>query len=950
MDIFPTAPQRRHPVVHHKLAFLSIVFVFAGCNGSLWNQINESETAATRYGTVTAGAPRIADYDNATLEASRERLRETIRKLRIEVDTALKPEATSAQWSERARYLKLGVDLGSILKLPTPAKEGKPANGTSGDDTARDGNGTTPKNLDALKDILKDISVEPNRIDAQIYKLSVLRFLESELDSLNLTLSNPVDSEHYRRVQVSVSLTAWTILPAVSALVYLDLYPYNGDWWCHETVRKSKEAGKDEERLEQTSNEQGKELKTIFSRVVPLPIDDLRKWLNDPIDPYTGCHRWLITNHLLPKLVHVEPLGDSRYVMLSQGEETAHDIGLDVNAGAYGKLRAGQKGSDSGLTKSADITLTAISFAAGERRAGWFFRGDPESRTVRPLERRLRMVVDIPWDLKELELHVHKSFQTKDNQHLHSFLEQTKQLHNTRWLLNDIENDVDKNLGPSLCETPTPNGPPSRREPCYPTETYWQLTKSRVRNLLSLGWSERLVVHISDSQSESQRLQYAVRANVVSPDIQNGFANQFLIIDGDRIKGIANEKSGVPDGYLRVQDFAEDYVYPGFIDTHNHPHYNFIPQWLPSKPADLPETCNPYCNRYQWQKEKSYEASIKMAYDQAYTSGHEIDGLRYGHLRALVGGVTTIEGGNDPGQPPTQLRTLWKHAASSTKGVAVLRDNGKLKEFKEALDAKVIRRLFLHVAEGTDTESKDELSILEQASLLRPEVILIHAIPFEAEELMKIREHKVPLVWSPRSNLLLYGQTMDIEKVLENDIPVALAPDWTITGSSNMLQELKCAREYADTNRLDNIDNKQLYRMVTESAAQIAGLEQGGQLFGGKLAPESYADFVVIKKKKENPFDNLLAVTEEDIRLIVIGGQPVLGEPKFFNLISGNPPVDYIDVGNSVKAVRLMSTRESGTRSANTISVIQHNLSQAWPLAPIRESPSNSCRVQRESH
>lgn len=848
-----------------------------------------------------------------------------------------------------------------MLNFSTPDKTANTGQDTNTGGTTTGKSGTPSGNLDALKDLLKDMSVEPNRIDAQIYKLSVLRFLESERESLDLSDSNPVDS-HYHRVQVTVSLTAWTVDPAVAALVYLDFYPYSGDWWCHKIVTKTKEeknsarALNDEElknRLQNRVAVANDELARTFSGSALLSMEDLLRWFDlskTPSDPYTGCHGWLMEKYLLPKLVHVEPLGDSRYVMINQGAETSHDIGLELNAGRYGKVDTGQKANDAELAKQAHIRLTAISFAAGERRAGWFFRGDSQSSSMRPLERRLRMVIDIPVNLKKLELHVHKLFLDKNNKNLAKFPEQTRGLHSSRWLLDEIEDDVEGKLGHDRCDTAIQEKRISRQEHCYPSETYWQLTKSRVRNLISLGWSERLVIDVPETVPAERKLKYAIHANLVSPDLREGSLNQFLIIDGNRIKELVQEKSGLPDGYLRIEDFDGDYVYPGFIDTHNHPHYNFIPQWVPSHPEGITDTCNPFCNRYQWQKENIYQASIIKAYEKLDTLGYGIDGLRYGHLRALVGGATTIQGGDDPGQPPTQLRTLWKHAASSTKKVSTLRDIGQLKEYKEALDAKRIRRLFLHVAEGTDAESKDELSILEQAGLLRPEVVLIHAIPFGAVELKKLKERQVPVVWSPRSNLVLYGKTMDIKTVVEHQIPVALAPDWSITGSSNMLQELRCARDYADTNGLDGITNEQLYRMITETAAQIAGLEHDGHLLGGKLAPNTYADFIVIKKKKDNPFDNLLAVTEEDIRLVVIGGQPVLGEPKLFNLISSDLPIDYIDVGNSVKAVRLVPIREGAASSPRSISTMQDHLAQAWPLAPVRESPSNSCKVPITSH
>jgi hypothetical protein len=69
-------------------------------------------------------------------------------------------------------------------------------------------------------------------------------------------------------------------------------------------------------------------------------------------------------------------------------------------------------------------------------------------------------------------------------------------------------------------------------------------------------------------------------------------------------------------------------------------------------------------------KEKGYETSVKRAYTELSNSGHEIDALRYGHLRAAVEGLTTIQGADDPGKQVTLLRTLWKRTVSTTQKMA----------------------------------------------------------------------------------------------------------------------------------------------------------------------------------------------------------------------------------------------------------------------------------------
>ncbi len=49
------------------------------------------------------------------------------------------------------------------------------------------------------------------------------------------------------------------------------------------------------------------------------------------------------------------------------------------------------------------------------------------------------------------------------------------------------------------------------------------------------------------------------------------------------------------------------------------------------------------------------------------------------------------------------------------------------------------------------------------------------------------------LVWSPLSNLLLYGKTASIYDALAAGVIVALGTDWTPSGSANLLTELKVA-------------------------------------------------------------------------------------------------------------------------------------------------------------
>ena len=55
-------------------------------------------------------------------------------------------------------------------------------------------------------------------------------------------------------------------------------------------------------------------------------------------------------------------------------------------------------------------------------------------------------------------------------------------------------------------------------------------------------------------------------------------------------------------------------------------------------------------------------------------------------------------------------------------------------------------------------------------------------------------QNKASMVWSPLSNLLLYGGTADVKSARAAGVPVALGSDWSPSGSKNLLNELKIAK------------------------------------------------------------------------------------------------------------------------------------------------------------
>ena len=148
---------------------------------------------------------------------------------------------------------------------------------------------------------------------------------------------------------------------------------------------------------------------------------------------------------------------------------------------------------------------------------------------------------------------------------------------------------------------------------------------------------------------------------------------------------------------------------------------------------------------------------------------------------------------------------------------------------------------------------------------------LVHGIATDGEDYALMREYDVTLVWSPRSNLALYDETVDIAGALEQSVRIALSTDWSPSGSFNMREEIKCARRVAaDAGAV--LSNETLWRMATTNGAYALGLED---LFGA-IVPGLQADLMLVKFAGGDAYDAVLTATDDDILATWIDGRAIL--------------------------------------------------------------------------
>ena len=130
--------------------------------------------------------------------------------------------------------------------------------------------------------------------------------------------------------------------------------------------------------------------------------------------------------------------------------------------------------------------------------------------------------------------------------------------------------------------------------------------------------------------------QLVVRGHVLTvDDDRRVLADGAVYVNDGRIEAVSDASAAPPAGYKGVPRLRVDVVTPGLIDLHNHLAYNTLPLWL-ARPE-------PYGTRYQWPRAASYGPDVSNP-AQALGIAAPAAALRFAEVKAVVGGVTAIQG------------------------------------------------------------------------------------------------------------------------------------------------------------------------------------------------------------------------------------------------------------------------------------------------------------------
>ncbi len=441
------------------------------------------------------------------------------------------------------------------------------------------------------------------------------------------------------------------------------------------------------------------------------------------------------------------------------------------------------------------------------------------------------------------------------------------------------------------------------------------------------------------------------------PTPQSTTKRVYMVINNGVIETLSDEQltaDQIPAGAIKITEKsagAKLLLSPGFIDMHNHLDHAVIPLW---KGAE-----GQFHNRFAWRDNDDYEKNVRgqVTTIKAGAKSFGIESnfckiIQYAEMKALLGGVTTIQGIGGTGNNacafghlirnvenkadfdvttdarvsfevinPVHGLMMQNHLLPIMKSTGADIDEAysqvpqdvkdsepfskrfkpteltnlveifsKLKGLRETFQNMVTvnpegngknRAYITHLAEGksADPFSKSEFKMAQAMGFAQPGMVMIHGIGLDADDWIEAKKTDVNLVWSPFSNLLLYGETTDVASAKKAGINISLGSDWAPSGSKTLLDEVKIAKRYLNASGQGMIfSDKDFHDMLTINAANALKLEKKiGLIEAGYLA-----DIVAVPlgSAKENPYSTIVNSDSSNIKLVIIGGKLVIGSKK----------------------------------------------------------------------
>jgi imidazolonepropionase-like amidohydrolase len=370
-------------------------------------------------------------------------------------------------------------------------------------------------------------------------------------------------------------------------------------------------------------------------------------------------------------------------------------------------------------------------------------------------------------------------------------------------------------------------------------------------------------------------------------------------------------------------------IAPGFINAHDHTSYDGDP---PVAHGTI---------RYQHRNEWRTGADGATALPQQ-NSTNDSATLASAELRFVMSGVTSIVGvGGIQGLARNLAITSGTADLEGLTGKPVNFDTFPLDDTNgviltsgcaypaiDSMEYAFMDGAFApHFSEGINEGAENEFLCADSAmyGLITNDTAIIHSVGVNAKDVAAIAAAGATVVWAPRSNISLYGDTMPVTEMKYAGVPISLGTDWLPSGSMNELRELSCASAMNDTYFAHAFTPQDLFTMATSNAAKAMGFAtQIGALQAGLVA-----DVVVFATSGAKDFTAPLQASSEDVALVLRGGKPLYGDALLVQAVGG---------GTECSALNVCSVAKSACIDAPgvTLAQIEAAAKATYPLSSCR--------------
>lgn len=306
-------------------------------------------------------------------------------------------------------------------------------------------------------------------------------------------------------------------------------------------------------------------------------------------------------------------------------------------------------------------------------------------------------------------------------------------------------------------------------------------------------------------------------------------------------------------------------VLPGLINSHDHLEFN----------------CYPKLGNRIYNSYTEWGPDIQRAHIDTIRQIEQIPKplrIAWGLYKNLFNGFTTVVNHGSQLRIKDDLISVFRDCIS-------LHSASFEKNWKWKLKNPFARKPFvMHVGEGTDEATKDEVGEITRNNLFRKKIVAVHGVALQEEQAASFHG----LVWCPSSNYFLLEQTAAIDR-LKDKTNVVFGTDSTLTSDWEIRAHFQSAFQS------NMVTGDELLSMLTEAPADLWKTGDRGRLKTGKTA-----DIIVIK-----PGTRIFELRPDDILLVIHRGKIRLADVK----ITGNEtltglPCSKVRMGDSVKQVQ----------------------------------------------